>query len=43
MPHRELQIGALSAIAFVVVALFVLQKINAARAQGLAEDNNRVG
>jgi len=34
---------ALSAIVFVVVALFVLQKINAARTQGLAEDNIRVG
>ena len=38
-----LQTDALSAIVFVVVALFVLQKINAARAQGLAEDNSRVG
>ena len=38
-----LQTDALSAIAFVVVALFVLQKINAARAQGLAEHNSRVG
>ena len=38
-----LQTDALSAIVFVVVALFVLQKINAAGAQGLAEDNSRVG
>jgi MFS transporter, PAT family, beta-lactamase induction signal transducer AmpG len=38
-----LQTDALSAIVFVVVALFVLRKINAARAQGLAEDNSRVG
>jgi hypothetical protein len=37
------QTDALSAIVFVVVALFVLQKINAARTQGLAEDNIRVG
>jgi hypothetical protein len=28
---------------FVVVALFILHKINAARAQDLAEDNSRVG
>jgi hypothetical protein len=38
-----LQTDALSAIVFVVVALFVLQKINAARTQDLAEDNIRVG
>jgi MFS transporter, PAT family, beta-lactamase induction signal transducer AmpG len=38
-----LQTDALSAILFVVVALFVLHKINAARAQGLAADNSRVG
>jgi hypothetical protein len=38
-----LQTDALSAIVFVVVALFVLPKINAARAQGLAEDDSRVG
>ena len=38
-----LQTDALSAILFVVVALFVPHKINAARAQGLAADNGRVG
>ena len=38
-----LQTDALSANVFVVIALFVLHKINAARAQGLAEDNSRVG
>jgi hypothetical protein len=38
-----LQTDSLSAIVFVVVALFVLRKINAARAQGLTEDNGRVG
>jgi len=38
-----LQTDALSAILFVVVALFVLHKVNAARAQGLAADNSRVG
>ena len=38
-----LQTDALSAIVFVVVALFVLHKINVARAQGFAEDNSRVG
>ena len=38
-----LQTDALSAIVFVVIALFVLHKINAARAQGLAEDNGRTG
>jgi predicted 3-demethylubiquinone-9 3-methyltransferase (glyoxalase superfamily) len=38
-----LQTDTLSAIVFVVVGLFVLQKINAARAQGLAEGNSRVG
>jgi hypothetical protein len=37
-----LQTDALSAIVFVVVALFVLHKINVARAQGFAEDNSRV-
>jgi len=38
-----LQTDALSANVFVVIALFVLHKINAARAQGLAEDNGRTG
>ena len=38
-----LQTDALSAILFVVVALFVLHKISAARAQDLAEDNSCVG
>jgi hypothetical protein len=38
-----LQTDALSAVLFVVAALFVLHKINAARAQGLAADNSRVG
>jgi hypothetical protein len=38
-----LQNDAFSAIVFVVVALFVPQKINAARAQGFADDNSRVG
>ena len=38
-----LQTDALSAIVFVVVALFILHKINAARAQDLAEDKSRVG
>jgi hypothetical protein len=38
-----LQTDALSAILFVVVALFVLQKINAARTEGPAEDDSRVG
>jgi hypothetical protein len=38
-----LQSEALSAILFVVLALFVLCKINAARAQDLAEDNSRIG
>jgi len=38
-----LQTDALSAIVLVVIALFVLHRINAARAQGLAEDNSRVG
>lgn len=38
-----LRTDALSAIVFVVVALFILHKINAARAQDLAEDNSRVG
>jgi hypothetical protein len=38
-----LQTDAVSAILFVVVALFVLHKINAARAQGLAADKSRVG
>jgi len=38
-----LQTDALSAILFVVVALFILHKINDARAQDLAEGNSRVG
>ena len=38
-----LQTDALSAILFVVVALFVLSKINAVPAQGLAEDDSCVG
>jgi len=38
-----LQTDALSAIVFVVIALVVLHKINAARAPGLAEDNGRTG
>ena len=37
------QTDAISATVFVVVALFVLHKINAARGQGLAEGNSRVG
>ena len=40
---KDLQTDALSTILFVVVALFVLHKINATRAQGLAADNSRVG
>ena len=38
-----LQTDAFSAILFVDVALFVLHKISAARAQNLAEDNSRSG
>ena len=38
-----LQTDALSAILFIVVALFVLHKINTARDEGLAADNSRVG
>jgi len=38
-----LQTDTLSAIVFVVVALFVLHKINAESALGLAADNSRVG
>ena len=38
-----LQTDARSSILFVVAALFVLHKINAARAQSLAADNGRVG
>ena len=40
---KDLQTDALSAILLVVVALFFLHKINAARAQSLAADNSRVG
>jgi hypothetical protein len=38
-----LQTDAISAILFVVVALFVLHKINATRAQGPAEAHSPVG
>jgi fucose permease len=38
-----LQTDALSAILFVVVALFVLQRSMPRGLQGLAEDNNRIG